>query len=415
MDKPKNHVRSVVVSGIAMRRPHTLPGVVLGLALPFSEAGAVDIALHYHPGNSGDGFENATPASGYCVEFGGCAPGETSLQLPVRYARQVISGLPPLSSRWSVQVPPQAQVILVSDQGIGLTLGVQITHIAQLLSGTGFSRYENPGFHWSTGGGCHFENSQAFDGGATMGFVWEVANPLAPGLCYPTSGGVSEGARDIEPQVTSFSIGYRLLLPAAHTIPMGRYTGSLTWSVGESGDFALGSLVTGLSANSVTFNFLVDVDHELSVDFDNNASRVQLQPMEGSWAQWMMFGAPANARLGGRLPLRLTATGPFTVYLTCEHPGPMADCATANTRNGELAAVTTLLTLPRGVVYQGAPVQRLRLAEHVRYPLEVSRAVTAEPGVVEFDTVKGEVHQMIKHGGDTYSGQVTLNFDAQLL
>jgi hypothetical protein len=93
---------------------------------------------------------------------------------------------------------------------------------------------------------------------------------------------------------------------------------------------------------------------------------------------------------------------------------PTGDCAIATRRHNELAAVATLLSLPQGLAYQGAPVQGLQLADHVRHTIEASRAVAAEPGHVEFQTLVGEAQQMIKHGGETYAGYVTLYFDAQL-
>lgn len=396
-------------------KPTVVPALMLSLAIPLAKAGTVDITTQFRPGNTGNGFENTTPSSGYCLEFGGCASGERSVELPVTYSRQVYSGLPPLLSRWSLQPPPQARVTLFSETGAALAFDFQITHLAQVLRGSGFSEYENPGFHWSAGGGCNFVNSHAFDAGASMGFVWQVANPPSPGLCYPTSGGVSEGEREIEPQVKSFSVGYHLVLPAPHTVPMGRYTGSLTWSVGETGDFSLGTQVSGLSSNSVTFNFQVDVEHELGIAFDDNAAQVVLAPRNGSWIEWMMGNISPTAQLAGRLPMRVTTTGPFSVYMGCEHTKQSGDCAIGNTHTGEQAAVATLISLPQGLMYQGAPVQRMRLTEHVHYALDARRAIAGERGEVEFHTLNGEVQQMMKRGGDTYSGQVTLYFDAQLL
>jgi len=395
--------------------PSVMSLFMLSLAAPLAEAETVNITAQFRPGNTGNGFENTTPVSGYCSEFGGCASGETSVALPVEYERRVFSGLPPLASRWSLQAPPQARVTLFSEQGAALALEFQVTHLAQLLTGTRFSRYENPAFHWSAGGGCNFVNSQPFDGSDTMGFVWQVTNPSAPGLCYPTSGGVSEGEREIAPRVKAFSVGYRLVMPPAHSVPMGRYTGSLVWSVGEVGDIALGAQVSGLSSNSVTFDFEVNVEHDLSVDMEGSATHVVLQPRGATWIDWMIGGVPATAQLAGHLPLRITTTGPFAVYLTCEHTQQAGDCAINNTRTGEAAGLATLITLPPTLVHQGSPIQRMRLIEHVHYDLEPRRAIVAEPGEVEFHTLNGEVQQMIKRGGDTYSGQVTLHFDAQLL
>ncbi len=392
--------------------PWVLSAVVLGIAAPLAQAASLDISGRWRPDGPGDGFENTTPVSGYCLEFGGCGPNEASIRLPVEYGRQVISGLPPLASRWSLLAPPEARVTLTSETGATLNLRFQLTHLAQILGGNGFTAYENPAFHWSAGGGCRFMTSQGFDGNSAMGFVWEVLSPNAPTLCYPTSGGVSEGQRPIEPWTRSFSFGYRLLLPAMYSVPAGRYSGSLTWSVGENADLALGGPLLGLTTDSLTLRFDIDVEHRLSVVFDQTA--VALAPRKGSWAQWLANGVPADAQLTGRLPLHLSASGPFALYLGCGRAVSAGDCALMEPSSGDVAAVVTRLTLPSGLEQEGAPVSRLRLHEHVRYLVKAKRPITAELGEVEFHTAHGEVSHMIKHGGATYSGAVVLYFDAQL-
>lgn len=143
-------------------------------------------------------------------------------------------------------------------------------------------------------------------------------------------------------------------------------------------------------------------------------SGLPLAPRKGYRGQWLANGPPADAQLTGHLPLHLSASGPFALYLGCGRAARAGDCALVEPGSGDLAAIVTRLTLPSELEQDGIPVNRLRLQEHARYLIKAQRPIAAELGEVEFHTTNGEVSHMITHGGATYSGAVVLCFDAQL-
>lgn len=383
-----------------------------------AQAASIDISAAFRPSAGSSEFKDTTPPSGFCLEYGGCAEHLHSVALPITYDRRVLTGLPVLARRWSLHTPPQATVTLLSARGEPLTVTFQITHVAQVLSGQGFDRRENPASHSSTGGNCTFTAPYGSEGSNGQGFIWKIADPVSPGLCYPATSGAT-AQREITVSARKLSVGYKLLLPQSHTVKSGLYYGSVTYSVGETADFSLGSQVSGLSDSSITFNFSVDVQHQLSVTFPPGSDAVELMPSPsyGGWHQYLSGLKPAPGGIYSILPFTISASGPFNVYVRCDEPDSFGRaCLVRNVNNQVPASLLILLRLPPPFTTQGgSPVDQLFL-EHERIRTILTRAPAVD--VAGYFRIKIEDTAfekiVLKNPGYPFRGGFTLVFDAQV-
>lgn len=392
-----------------------LGALALG-ASHLAQASAVEITAEYRASEYNDEFRNTTPNSGYCVEYG-CETGMFSVSLPITYERTVISGLSPIPDRWSLKTPAETVVDIVSDQGERASLRFQVTHIAQSVgvgSDGDLGYTENPAAHRTAGGGCTRLEGWLNEDSVLGGFAWRVDNPRSPSVCYPIN--EPDGPpRPITPRVWNTSIAYKLIYPPPHTLPMGTYHGSVTFSVGETGDFALGSKVSRLSVNSVTFNFTLTVHHQIGVQFPANSDHVVMEPLAG-WAQWLNTGQ-LSGRLSARLPFRLTASGPFSIILHCGEPTGARLCSMRNKRTQETVDMYVRLVAPKGLEYAwspGTPIRGTFLLHGDRMGVRTRQLMANSPGEFQFIVRSDAVPQVLKNPGDEWTGLVTLVFDASL-
>ncbi|WP_426150584.1 hypothetical protein [Pseudomonas sp. DC3000-4b1] len=392
-----------------------LGALALG-ASHLAQADAVEITAEYRASEYNDEFRNTTPNSGYCVEYG-CETDMFSVSLPITYERTVISGLSPIPDRWSLKTPAEAIVDIVSDQGERASLRFQVTHIAQSVgvgSDGDLGYTENPAAHRTAGGGCTRLEGWLNEDSVLGGFAWRVDNPRSPSVCYPNNE-PDDSPRPITPRVWNTSIAYKLIYPPPHTLPMGTYHGSVTFSVGETGDFALGSKVSRLSVNSVTFNFTLSVHHQVSVQFPANSDRVVLEPT-GGWQKWLSTGV-APTELTASLPFRLTASGPFSIRMECgEATGPKI-CAIRNRRTQALTSFIVWVHPPKGTEFAhqpGAPATPFPILDGQSVSFLTPKLLRNSLGKFTFETYDPFIEELLKSPGDDWAGLVTLIFDATL-
>ena len=393
-----------------------IAGMLVALLAGSASAGDVEITADYRPSENQREFRNTTPNSGYCLEFG-CAKGMFSVALPISYERTVLSGMPAVPQRWSLQTPRETTVNVVSDRGDTAALQLQITHVAQALAqgSTPLTKYNNPASHYSAGGGCSWVTGAIYDEDpSNAGFVWQVNDPRSPSVCYPASSYVIQ-QENITPWARSFSVGYKLILPKPHTMAMGTYRGSVTFSVGEAGDFSLGGNVTNLSTNSVTFNFTLTVHHELQVQFPANSDRVLLEPSTG-WQKWLDTGVPPPD-LKATLPFRLTTSGPFSIGMTCGEPESYQVCRIRNQRNNADSWFLVLVHPPKGLEdldMPGMQAPRRVMVHGIPFKYRTQEFLSGSLGKFTFETYSHHVEKFLKEPGDKWVGLVTLVFDASL-
>ncbi|MFK3773433.1 hypothetical protein [Pseudomonas sp. NPDC089406] len=217
----------------------------------------------------------------------------------------------------------------------------------------------------------------------------------------------------MEVTVREFSVGYILETPDPLAMRSGTYRGSLTYSVGENGEIGLGNNVSALNTSTVTLNFELEVLHPLILEFPANSDQVRLEP-RGGWLRWLSGGPPPSV-LERDLPFRIWSSGPLSIYADCEYA--MANrCGIRNTRTGHTVPLDVLVTLPGGMQQGGMPVRRTPVPSGRGLPLvlESVNPVLNQPGALHFATAPGVVAEMVKNPGDTYRGNVTVVFDAEL-
>ncbi|MGG7598243.1 hypothetical protein ACQ4OD_14540 [Pseudomonas sp. WC1] len=216
----------------------------------------------------------------------------------------------------------------------------------------------------------------------------------------------------MQADVEELSIGFDMNIPPPYRLKAGTYRGSITYRIGPGGDFDFGNDVSNLSGDSLTVNFELDVQHAFMFEFPPGSERAVLEPRNG-WQAWLA-GGKAPQRLYRDLPFRVWSTGPFKVYKLCQYDTG-AKCAIKND-GGEQVPVDVAMSLPAGVQHLGQSVERLALPTGRPAALQFEAAMPTlnRPGQLHFEVGRNDVQDMLKHPGSTYTGQVTVVFDAEL-
>lgn len=368
------------------------------------------VTAKYTPSSLTNEFENTTQHSGHCAIYPQVCGGQTlSFDLPIRYEKEAVVGQGPEADRWGLQTPAARVLTVVSDKGDVEHLDLSFVYVNQMIlnGGSGLPL----GTSGRVLGGCTYSAGEFSEDFSDIMFVWKISNPQSPERCYePTTEDPTELRRGI---VHEFSAAYRLTTPNPLRMKAGTYRGSTTYTVGESGDFALGPRVTNLNTSAVTLDFELEVQHALALEFPANSERLVLEP-PGSWEAWL-GGGPAPAKLIREVPFRITNSGPLGIYMTCEHE-VAGSCAIANERNGEQAPLNVLLTLPDLITESGLPVRKrsIPVGEAAAIELDVVTPAVNQSGSLLFETAPGVTVDMVKNAGDRYVGTVTVVFDAEL-
>ena len=376
-------------------------------------ASTVDITALYRPSATSADFVNTTPTSGFCEIWPSrpeCFGENHSVGLGVEYSKVTIRPTTIERDKYWVGLPGKRTVQVVSDAGDSYDLQFSMNLFSVIVYG-GRDDYPVPVRTGYVSGGC--SPIMNYGNNHRAGVLWSVNNPDSPEPCHSTA--QEGGTGTLEVRIEGFSVGYKLVTPAPLSMRTGTYRGSVTYSVGENGDIALGNGVLALNTSSVTLNFALEVMHPLAIEFPANSDRVVLEP-PGGWMGWLN-GGPAPSRLERDLGFRITNSGPLSVYMDCEFP-TASSCAMRNTRTNETAPLEVRLTLPGGLVQAGsnAPIQRTLISTSRTLPLNlVSTAlILNQPGTLHFSTAPGVVATMVGNSGDTYKGNVTVVFDADL-
>lgn len=314
--------------------------------------------------------------------------------------------------QYYVRVPPPRALQVRRDGGNEvLDLMFEITHVSQYAVVTGASpEFDNSPIATRDVRYCSVARAPFPPESRGGVFQWQFVQGK---YCYSSSslGSVGDWRESL---VSRTGIGYKLSLPSPTKIVSGIYRGSLLFTVGGiSADFDFGERVADLG-NSLTIDFELDLRHELKVDFPPGSDRAVLEP-PGGWLAWP--GGRVPPQLARDLPFRLTASGPFTVYATCEHLLPGSNFCLLVNENGDQTLLDLAMSLPAGVKYNNGPVQRMRIHANTgkRMRLVPDSAISALPGTAHFWIRKTWVEAMLRKPPGTYRGRVTLLFDAEVL
>lgn len=236
-------------------------------------------------------------------------------------------------------------------------------------------------------------------------FFWIV--PENAGACSVTNG------YDIEwMSYSTLEYGYELKTPNPLGMDAGVYEGSITYSMGPSGDIDFGDAMIPVD-NALTFNFTLTVEHILTVTLPPGGNRVELLP-EGGWQAWLNRGRQPS-RLFRDQTFNIFASGRFKMKLECG----LAIGNTCGLRNGagDEVPLQMAVSLPFGLNDQyGQAVNKLplRLDGSGTELFQARHYVNNRPGTLHFEVEREDVKSMLEQPGSTYSGLVTVIWDSEV-
>ncbi|WP_043203832.1 hypothetical protein [Pseudomonas putida] len=385
-------------------------GAALLLAAPMVSALDVTISAEYRGGGSGR-FDNTTPPGGLCNGWVVTCRNRTTVTLPITYDKKTTKGAADPRDEFYLSLPARREVDVYHDAtGESRRLTFEWTAISQRVQAPGGGDY-HPIYQMDLYGGCSRIGAVLQYRPAIVTYLWDVTQPAAPSPCWANRSNAANG-RVVVVSVIDTSVAYAIDITPPFRMPSGTWRGSVTYSIGPGGDFDFGNDVTALSGNSLTVNFVLDVQHAFIFEFPPGSDRAVLEP-PGGWQAWLAGGKPPQ-RLARDLPFRVWSTGPFKVYKLCEHYVDTR-CAIRNQQSDQVP-VEVAMSLPSGIEHQGAPVQRLALPSGRLAALQFDAAMATlnRPGQLHFQVARNDVQSMLRYPGSTYTGLVTVVFDAEL-
>ncbi|MBF8723381.1 hypothetical protein [Pseudomonas guariconensis] len=204
---------------------------------------------------------------------------------------------------------------------------------------------------------------------------------------------------------------YQLAFSSLSTMKPGRYSGMLSYRVGDGAEIDLGARLTDISDTVLDVLVELTVKRDIRVAFAPGADRAVLEP-PGGWHLWP--GGEPPRQLARDLPFRMTIDGPFGVYLGCQYTLSAETCGLRNEQGDEVPVVTSM-TL-RGATYAGAGAVRVQLptSESGKRVFDAPQPLLNQPGTVHVTVESAGVKSMFRYPGSTYQGQVLIVFDARL-
>ncbi|MBX9407733.1 hypothetical protein K5E40_18825 [Pseudomonas baetica] len=400
-------------------------GVIWMAALSIPQAQAINQEIHalFQPDSSRPDkmtFVNKTPNSGYCATYPGQCEnnGMFSIELPIRFSSTRYVGI----FDWAaVKAPANLRRLTVTNSQTQETQSVEIritgmgsryvlSHPAVRLAG-GSNALEGHSRLWTTGNWvqaipapCWYSGEGAYEEDSWR-FFWKTTQEAhclkVPAYHIPSM------------YFDKLDFAYELRTPNPLNMSTGRYTGSLTYSLGPGGDFDMGKLFEP-DDSSLTLDFVLDVQHTLKVDIPPGGDKVVLEP-QGGWQRWLDSGRKPS-RLYRDQIFHISASSKFTMKLECEHRlGVGSGCAIADGQ-GFAGAVDVSVSLPNGLTDSaGQAVTRKRLGIEATAPFQPGFYIDRKPGTLHFEVDEQQTHWMIDNAqGRIYRGNITVIWDSEV-
>lgn len=207
---------------------------------------------------------------------------------------------------------------------------------------------------------------------------------------------------------------FEFSMPNPLQMEPGEYTATTLYSLGPGQDFDMGDLMLP-SDNLIALNFKFVVHSALTVDFPPGAQRAVLQPREG-WQGWLNSGRRPPG-LSAMQDFKLSASSNFKMYLDCQYSigtdcGIYAESATQHST----VAVNTTVSFPAGITLKPGkrPAFKVPLAQGINNAVsfEIDGVQMSRRAMMNYE-IKPEVTAlMVENPGSTYSGVLTIVFDA---
>jgi hypothetical protein len=405
-------------------------GLLAALSLPSAEAVNKEIRALFQPDSSQPNknvFVNKTPNSGYCtINPTECASiGMFSIELPVRFnsTRPIVPGAP--ADALMLKVPANWRQLTVTnrDSGESETVEVRIIGIgskyilsdsaANLVGVTdileGHQRLWSHNSWVYAPAPCRY-SGVGFYSPNTYRFFWKapveewctkVANYRIPSMAFE-----------------NLDFAYELRTPNPLGMSSGLYTGSLSYTLGPTGDFQMGPMMVPDDSN-LTLDFVLDVQHTLKVELPPGGNRVTLEP-EGGWQRWLDSGHKPE-KVYRDQPFYISASTRFRVWMECAEgaPGGMTDdaCNMKSPKTGKRVLFRPRLSLPSGIRDNIGREVRHQPIYHQR-PLVVytpGHYVDRKQGSIRFEIHRIDIGNLLQPGAsDDFVGFVTVIWDSDV-
>lgn len=394
-------------------------------ALSVPEAHGINQEIHalFQPDSSKpnkNAFVNKTPNSGYCALYPAQCIGYQmfSIELPIRFT----------SSRYlerfdwaAVKAPANWRRVTVTNQQTqethtlelrisGMGSKYVLSHPAKQLAG-GSNALEGHRRLWTTDSWVHGIPAPCSYSGVGeydedyFRFFWKTAEAAhcfkVPAYFIPSM------------YFDKLDFAYEMRTPDPLNMSSGRYTGSMTYSLGPGADFDMGKLFEP-DVSTLSLDFVLDVQHTLKVDIPPGGNKVVLEP-QGGWQRWLDSGRKP-VRLFRDQIFHISASSKFTMKLECEHwLGWGSDCAIVNRESGFAGPVAVSVSLPNGLTDSaGQPVRRTRLGRESSGEFQPGHYVDRKPGTLHFEIGEQDTDWLIKHATDKpYRGNITVVWDSE--
>jgi hypothetical protein len=371
-------------------------------------------------------FVNTTPVTGFCrLQPSLCrSRGLVSMRMPISsvsngplYANHndprqgAMFNLP---ANWRAAqvthaVTGETEMVEVRITGLGSTYRLSDT-VNNLIGASGGTDFFNAhgtlwGTSWQQAPAPCQRVGIAAAGAYTFEFIWLTSTP---GVC-------AKRARYTIPQLTYdyFDFAYELRTPNPLGMSSGQYTGRLVYQIGPGADIDLGDNMTPRDP-ILALNFNLSVVHTLKVDVPPGGDRVELVP-QGGWRAWLNSGRKPT-RLFRDQRFHISASSRFKMSLDCQYVSGNT-CAILETGTGHAVPVDVSVTLPNGLMDAAwQPVNRRRLLRDGSGTemFWLLSYIDQKPGMLHFEVGRESVEAMLDHGGNKYTGNVTVIWDSEV-
>ncbi|MGN8345690.1 hypothetical protein ACLEJQ_19000 [Pseudomonas sp. SMV71] len=406
----------------------SLVSVLLFACVPVANAVSRDITAIFRPDSSKpqeNTFLNTTPVSGYCASHPqDCG---TARMFSIRLPLTANSTAPIQANHGDVRrgamfkVPTNWRSAQVTHAATGETEVVEVR-----FSGFG-SKYRIPGGVIDLVGGgviARDAHRKLWNGSSWVNAPtpcrYSGVGYLTPSdyeffWKTPVGGVCAKKALYTIPSMNyaHLDFAYELRTPNPLKMSSGRYTGTLTYTVGPGQDLDLGDVMIP-NDSTITLNLKLDVEHTLKVEVPPGGNRVELVPQEG-WQSWLNSGRKPT-RLFRDQRFHISASSRFKMALECQYLSGNT-CAISETDTGHTVPVDVSVTLPDGLTDgAGQPVNRRPLlrdgsgTELFQPGLYVDR----RSGMLHFEVARSGVEEMLDTGAKAYTGNVTVIWDSEV-
>lgn len=245
----------------------------------------------------------------------------------------------------------------------------------------------------TVGGDCTRDSSKGFGGHDYITKLYRVKGARMTSGCYIGFEGNSQDG--VQLYTEEFFLGFRLKTPNPLKMKNGGYTGRLTLSISPNGDIDLGN---GSYSAAHTIYFQLSVKHQIKIDFPQNSKKITLKPNDG----WASGGK--NTVLRNEINYSLWASSNVSLSLRCQYK--FNDACGIKNKKGHTVGLD-VFNLEHGN-------KKMLLTEKTPQVIKVINPVMGSESKLIFRVGNESVASMLKYPGSTYSGDVTIVYDASI-